>query len=286
MSCVRIVAFATFLALSHSAFASQDGPARKRTVTGDLRMHAAFPSKILGNAHDVVVWLPPDYAKEPNRRYPVFYMGDGQNLFNLETSFLPDQEWRVDEIATALVEARLIEPVIVVGVYNAGMDRANEYLPTRVQNNGGKVDPFGRFLVEEVKPLIDRTYRTKKGAGDTALGGSSFGGIMTLCVGLRYPNVFGKLAILSPSVWWDDRRVLKMVDALPKKTGQRVWVDIGTEEGADAVKNASLLADCLTAKGWRPGKDLAHVVDRGAKHNEIAWAGRMDSILMWLFHAK
>jgi predicted alpha/beta superfamily hydrolase len=246
-------------------------------------LHAAFRSEILGNARDIAVWLPPDYEKQPNRRYPVLYLGDGQNLFNLETSFLPDQEWRVDETVTALVEARLIEPLIIVGVANAGMDRANEYLPTRVGDNGGRVDRFGRFLVEEVKPMIDRTYRTKRGANDTGLGGSSFGGIMTLAVGMRHPNVFGKLAILSPSVWWDDRRVLKMVDAMPAKTRQRIWIDIGTDEGGEAVPNTALLRDRYVAKGWREGKDLAFFLDRGAKHNENAWAGRMDAILMWLF---
>lgn len=280
---VRIVAFATFLALSLTAFGQSPGPQRKRTVTGDLRLHSAFRSSVLGNAHDIVVWLPPDYAKAPNRRYPVMYMGDGQNLFNLETSFLPDQEWRVDEIATSLIDARLVEPMIVVGVYNAGMDRANEYLPTRVNNNGGRADLFGRFLVEEVKPMIDQTYRTKRGRGDTGLGGSSLGGIMTLSVGMKYPNVFGKLAVISPSVWWDDRRILKMVDAMPAKTRQKIWVDIGSEEGGNAASDAAMLRDRLIAKGWREGKDLAFVLDHGAKHNEIAWAGRMDAILMWLF---
>jgi len=259
---------------------------RPRTVTGDLRMHSAFRSVILGNIRDIVVWLPPDYATSPSRRYPVLYMGDGQNLFNLETSFLPDQEWRVDEIATALIEAKLVEPLIVVGVYNAGVDRANEYLPTRVQNNGGRVDRFGRFLVEEVKPMIDRTYRTKTGPGDTGLAGSSFGGIMTLSVGLQHPNVFGKLAAISPSVWWDDRHVLKMVGTLPRKTRQKVWIDIGTEEGDVNVRNTALLRDRFVAKGWRDGKDLAFVTDRGAKHNENAWAGRMDAILMWLFPSR
>lgn len=286
MSCVRIVAFATFLVFSVAAFGGAQGPVRKRTITGEVRLHGAFRSEFLRNAHDIVVWLPPDYEKQPTRRFPVLYLGDGQNLFNLETSFLPDQEWRVDETATSLVGARLIEPIIIVGVYNAGMDRANEYLPTRVRDNGGRVDQFGRFLVEEVKPMIDRTYRTRRGANDTGLGGSSFGGIMALSVGMRHPNVFGKLAVLSPSVWWDDRRILKMVDAMPAKTRQKIWIDIGTEEGEDTVKNTAMLRDRLVAKGWREGKDLAFIVDPGAKHHEIAWANRMDAILMWFFGTK
>jgi predicted alpha/beta superfamily hydrolase len=261
-------------------------PTRPRTVVGDLRVHEDFESKNLGNRHALRVWLPPGYEAEGKRRYPVLYLGDGQNLFNLETSYLPDQEWRVDEIATMLIEAELIEPIIVVGVDNAGRDRANEYLPTRVDGNGGRVDRFGKFLVEEVKPFIDRTYRTKPGAADTALGGSSFGGIMTLCVGLAHPKTFGKLAILSPSVWWDNRRVLKDVEALPRKTGQRIWIDIGTREGTGSVPNAKALHEAFAKKGWRSGRDLAQLVVSGAEHNERAWAGRMDAILLWFFRKR
>ncbi len=271
------------LAMLTSLAIAQEAPQRKRTVVGELRMHAGVRSQILGNQRDIAVWLPPDYAQNPNRRYPVLYMGDGQNLFNLETSFLPDQEWRVDEIATSLIQAGLVEPMIIVGVANAGADRANEYLPTRSRNMGGRVKEFGRFLADEVKPLIDQTYRTKRGPSDTGLAGSSFGGIMTLEVGLAHPSVFGKLAILSPSVWWDDRVVLKRVSALPKKTNQRVWLDMGTAEGEGALENAVQLKTNLVQKGWREGRDLAFFVDYNARHNENAWAGRMDTILMFLF---
>lgn len=277
-------ALSTFLlaSVATSGTIPQD-PVRKNTVTGELRLHGNFPSAILGRSRTLRVWLPPGYEAEPNRRYPVLYMGDGQNLFNLETSFLPDQEWRVDETATALIKAKLIEPVIVVGIDNAGMDRANEYLPTRVNNNGGKVADFGRALVEEIKPMIDRTYRTKTGAQNTAVAGSSLGGLMALHVGFQYPKVFGKLGAISPSVWWDDRQVLKAVDALPRATGQQIWTDIGSEEGPGAEPNTVALKERLVAKGWKEGKNLAFYLDLGAKHNERAWANRMGPILMWFF---
>jgi predicted alpha/beta superfamily hydrolase len=271
--------------LSGAAFGQGEAkpPQRPRTVTGDLRIVAKFHSEVLNNDRDIAIWLPPSYEQEPNRRYPVLYMADGQNLFNLETSFLPDQEWRVDEIATALIESGLIEPVIIVGVANGGMERGNEYLPTKVGQTGGRADLYGRFLVEELKPYIDHTYRTKTRAADTGLAGSSFGGVISMYLGTRYPNVFGKLAVVSPSVWWDNRVLLTYVDKLPRKPNQRIWLDIGTQEGEHSEADAAALRDHLIAKGWRLGRDLAYYRDFGAKHNENAWAGRMDAILMFLF---
>ncbi|AIE85104.1 alpha/beta hydrolase [Fimbriimonas ginsengisoli] len=291
MRYLRTTIFWATMLFAGATFAQTNGapaPQRSRTVTGDLRIVSKFHSNFLNNDRDIAIWLPPNYENEPKRRYAVLYMHDGQNLFNLETSYLPDQEWRVDEIATSLIEGGLIEPAIVVGVNNGGMERGNEYLPTRVRDTGGKADLYGRMLVEELKPFIDRTYRTKTKASDTGLAGSSFGGVITMYLGIKYPNVFGKLAVLSPSVWWDDRELLKEVDKIPRKTNQRIWIDIGTREGSEAtadrpVTDAIALRDHLVSKGWRQGKDLAFFKDFGAHHNEIAWAGRMDAILMFLF---
>lgn len=259
---------------------------RPRTITGDVRLHTHFHSRVLNNDRDLVVFLPPGYEKDAKRRYPVFYMHDGQNLFNLETSFLPDQEWQVDETSTELINSRLIEPVIIVGIYNAGAERGNEYLPTRARGMGGKADAYGEMLTKELMPFIDRTYRTKRGPSNTGLGGSSLGGFVTMYLGTRYPNVFGKLAVMSPSVWWNDRELLKYVDALPAKPKQRIWLDVGTREGDEperTVNDAVALRDHLVAKGWALGKELAFYKDFGAQHNERAWAGRMGMVLMYLF---
>lgn len=257
---------------------------RPHTITGDVRTHAAFESKFLGNKRDISVWLPPQYAKDPKRKFPVLYMNDGQNVFDFATSFVG--EWRADEVATGLIGAGMMEPIIIVAVPNAGADRGNEYLPTRVRNMGGKADLYGRFLYEELKPFIDRTYRTRTGPMDTGLIGSSLGGIVTLHLGLTEPSVFGKLGVVSPSVWWDDRLVLKSVAKLPSKTPNRIWLDTGSDESATAMKDAEDLRDALMAKGWRNGHDLAFYLDWGAKHNEAAWSGRLGAIFMYLFPAK
>lgn len=263
---------------------------RRPSIVGDVRPHLDFESKILGNKRHVWVYLPPGYETDRERRYPVLYIHDGQNVFDGSTSFIPNQEWRADEAAEALIRAKAVEPVIIVAVSNAGAARADEYLPTRrtFRNHemGGKADDYGRFLTDELMPEIERSFRAKKGPGETGLCGSSFGGVVTMYLGLNRPDVFGKLAVVSPSVWWDDRLLVKKVLALKDKHRQRIWLDMGTDEGADSVADATRLKDALVQKGWQEGRDLLFYIDSGAKHNEAAWSGRMDAILLFLFPAK
>jgi len=247
------------------------------TVVGTVRAHPAFESRILGNRRDVLVWLPPQYGTEPKRRFPVLYLHDGQNVFDAATSFAG--EWRADEAATALIGAKRMEPIIMVAVPNRGAERGDEYLWSRVGNMGGRGDLYGRFLAEELKPFVDRTYRTKRGPGDTGLIGSSLGGLITLHLGLTRPDVWGKLGVVSPSVWWNGREILREI----VRTPARIWLDVGTDESPDAERDARDLRDALLQKGWREGRDLAFDVDPGAKHDEAAWAGRIDSILTFLF---
>lgn len=264
---------------------------RKTSLTGQVIKVESFASTILGNQRPIWVYLPPDYDRETKRRYPVLYMHDGQNVFDGMTSYIPNMEWRADEAAESLIRAGLIEPLIIVGVANAGMDRGNEYLPTRAklgQNEvGGNADKYGKFLTEEVMPYINKTYRTKTSAADTGLCGSSFGGVITMHLGLTRSDKFGKLGVVSPSVWWDNRILVKSVEALKKKLPLKVWLDIGTDEGGPGpVLDAGSLKNALVEKGWIEGKDLAYFVDPGAKHNEAAWAGRIDAILLFLYRAR
>ena len=253
--------------------------AKAHTVVGHVQALPDFESKILGNRRDVLVWLPPQYDREPKRRFPVLYLHDGQNAFDAATSYAG--EWKADEAATALIGARRMEPIIMVAVPNMGAERGNEYLWSRDRNMGGRGDLYGRFLTDELKPAIDARYRTKTGPRDTGLVGSSLGGLITMHLGLTRPDVFGKLGVVSPSVWWNGREILGQVRRVPA----RVWLDIGTDESPSAEKDARDLRDALVRKGWREGRDLAFYVDPGAKHNEAAWSGRIDSILTFLFPA-
>lgn len=160
--------------------------------------------------------------------------------------------------------------------------RAERIVITRPPE-GGLGDAYGRMLVEEVKPFIERTYRTQAGPENTGLGGSSLGGLITLYLGLQYPDEFGVLLVASPSVWWDDQMILREVEALERKTAQRIWVDMGTAEGGGMLQGARLLREALEAQGWTEGDDLHYMEENGAAHNERAWAGRFGAMLRFAF---
>lgn len=258
-------------------------PAPEHTLTGEFRTHESFHSRHLEHDHTIVVALPPGYGNEEGRRYPVLYLHDGQNVFDRATSV--GEEWRVDETVHELVSKGEIAPLIVVGVWNTGVHRIDEYAPTSdpEKGGGGHADDYGKMLVQELKPFIDREYLTLPSAASTGLGGSSLGGLLTMHLGLRYPTVFSRLAVMSPSVWWDDRVILREVEALPSKLPQRIWLDSGTNEGEETITNSRALRDALVAKGWVEGQDLAYHEAEGGEHNERSWSERVPLMLKFLF---
>jgi len=263
-----------------------------------LRRHEQFHSEFLDHDRHVLVWLPPGYDSpsqddggtpvEPmsNRRYPVLYMHDGQNLFEPDTAFQKGEHWRVGETATELIEAGRVEPLIIVGIYNTGEARLKEYTPTDdVRLGGGHADAYGRMIIEELKPLIDREYRTRPDAANTGVGGSSLGGLVSLHLGLTHPAVFSKIAALSPSVWWDRKAILKTVRQSRSKPKLRLWVDMGTAEGHRGLDDARLLKAALVGLGFSDGVDLHYAEYEGATHSEQAWSERVGPMLEWLFPA-
>lgn len=255
------------------------------TLTGDFRLHGKFRSQFLPNDRNLIVYLPPHYDVHTERRYPVLYLHDGQNLFDGASSFVHGQEWGIDETAQQLIVAGEVEPLVIVGIYNTGEHRVEEYTPSvdpRLKK-GGQADLYGRLLVEELKPFIDSRYRTMTGPERTGLGGSSLGGLVSLCLALKYPAVFGKLMIMSPSVWWDGGIMLDRIRALPVKPSTRIWLDIGTKEGKNTIRNMREFRDTLTAKGWRLGDDLSYFEARNEQHNELAWGRRVGNALRFLF---
>jgi predicted alpha/beta superfamily hydrolase len=259
---------------------------KPKTLTGAFHTHESFHSRFLPTDRTVIVFVPPGYEGDDARRYPVLYLHDGQNIFDKATAF--SQEWGVDETAEQLIEAGTIEPLIIVGVYNAGEKRIDEYTPTHVEKKkaGGLADRYGQMLVQELKPFIDERYRTLPSAANTALGGSSLGGLVTMHLGLKYATAFGKLAVISPSVWWDNRVILREVAALPSKLPLRIWVDAGTGEGKNVTSDTRMLRDSLVAKGWSLDDDLKYHEAEGHGHDERSWAARMGDVLRYLFPAK
>jgi len=233
-----------------------------------------------GFSRPVTVYLPPGYDAGESR-YPVLYMQDGQNLFEPERAFIPGQHWRLNNAADLAISDRTAEPMVIVGVDHGGPGRIEEYTPTRdaARAAGGKAPEYERLLIENLKPLIDARYRTRP--DDTATGGSSLGGLVSLFLGLTRPDVFRRIAAMSPSVWWDNRAILNFVDRF-NGPRPRLWLDVGGREGRDTLRDARELRDRLVQKGWSDA-DLGFLEDSRGDHSERAWARRTQGMLEFLF---
>ena len=265
------------------------GPFGVRPVTAavsspHLERYADMSSRFLDRDRDVIVYLPPGYDAEPQRRYPVLYMHDGQNLFDPNTSFVRGQTWRLGEMADMLIAEGRVQPLVIVGVNHTGHGRIHEYTPTKDPRLGGGLGKaYGRLLVEDVKPFIDARYRTRPEREYTGLGGSSLGGLSTIYLGLRHADVFGLLAVMSPSVWWGRRAILRYVPKARPRPDTRIWLDMGTAESRYGVADARKLRNALVKAGWREDEDLAYSEVQGGTHSEFAWAQRVGDVLQFLF---
>ncbi|HJW96249.1 MAG TPA: alpha/beta hydrolase-fold protein [Thermoanaerobaculia bacterium] len=247
----------------------------RRLVIRNGRLEAITFAK-----RQITLYLPPGYDDHADRRYPVLYMQDGQNLFDPTRSFIPGQTWRLSEAADSLIAEFKARPMIIVGIDNSGAGRIDEYTPTHdaKRNVGGHADDYGRMLLEELKPHIDDTYRTLPDRAGTAVGGSSLGGLLSLHLALTRPQAFSAAAVMSPSVWWDNRVILDELDRFRGRP-PRLWLDTGGREGVEALKDVRLLRDRLKAKGF----DFRYHEDRRADHSERAWASRAPMMLEYLF---
>jgi predicted alpha/beta superfamily hydrolase len=245
-------------------------------------------SRILENDRRLLVYLPPGYDKATGR-YPVLYMHDGQNLFDAASSFVG--EWKADETADALIKAGKIRPIIIVGIENRGAERMNEYTPTHDARHGagGRAAMYAKFVLDEVKPFIDKTYRTLPDRANTAVGGSSLGGLVSLYMCAEHPDKIGLCAAVSPALQWDQLDLLTDLVMHPGAMKDvRLWLDMGTNEGPNpdiAVQNCASLAAALRKRGRVEGRDFIWRKVDGAAHNEAAWAERFGEILVFLFGA-
>jgi predicted alpha/beta superfamily hydrolase len=263
--------------------------ASEETPHPRLRMHCNFHSIYLPDDRDVIVYVPPGYDEEPERMYPVLYMHDGQNLFDGETSFVKGRTWQVREHADAAIESGEVEPLIIVGIYNTGGRRIAEYTPeANKQMGGGEADLYGLLLTRELMPWIASKYRVKSERDATGLGGSSLGGLVTLFLGLKHAECFGRLAVMSPSVWWNHKSILGYVNERAPQIWDRprMWLDIGDREGHKTMRDVEQLAKRLRANGWRPGETLHFELVRGGTHDEASWATRVRAMLSFLFPAQ
>ena len=275
--------------MSHQAMEWRDFTGS--TTTGTVKVLHDVPSPELGNTRDLLVYLPPGHASG-DRRYPVLYMHDGQNLFDAATSFAG--EWEVDETLERLAGEGL--EAIAVGLPNAGPARLDEYSPfVDHRHGGGKGVEYLAFVVNTVKPLIDASFRTRPGRESTGILGSSMGGLISLYAFLAHPEVFGLVGAMSPALWFARGAMLDHVRAAPYRPG-RIYLDTGTREiprrvldwmrfrrdHRDARGPTAQLHELLQRKGWRDGVDLLYVEERGAGHDEAAWRRRLPNALRFL----
>ena len=269
--------------ISVARWAEGKAPLPTSTMTGIIRVHLQFHSRFLENDRTLWVYLPPDYEQKPEKRYPVLYLQDGQNVFDSVTSFAG--EWQADETAEKCIRSGQIAPLIIVAIAN-NKQRIREYTPPGAQPNSqsGLSDRYARMLLEEIKPFIDRNYRTLKDRNHTAVGGSSLGGLVALYIATQYPHQIGKVAALSPSLWWNNRWMIRSIEQNPEPLKEcLLWIDIGSLEGSDAVKNVTILGDILGKTRPIENKQFIVKIFDGASHNEKSWANRLDEILQFLF---
>jgi predicted alpha/beta superfamily hydrolase len=263
---------------------------RAESATGDLRLHELH-SRIFHNTRFLRVWLPPGYDDPQNsaRVYPVFYLNDGQNLFESATSF-NGVEWGVDETADRLIREAAIPPLIVVGIDNTGKDRIREYMPHRslqpimLRAQGSR---YPSFLIKEVMSFVARTYRTATGPVNTGLGGSSLGALISLYTAAVRPGVFGRLLLESPSLWASNRQIIKQSRTV-RRWPERIFLATGTAEAGRPDRDRSVVDDVRELAGImrRAGLDDHHlhlVIEEGATHHESAWARRLPEALTFLF---
>lgn len=251
------------------------------TLTGTVEHLPGVRSRQLRNTRDLLVYLPPSYPTG-EKRYPVLYMLDGQNVFDVRTSTVA-QEWRADEAAEALA-ARGLE-VIIVAIAHGGPARSSEYVPFPTVMNGYKPrgEQHAAFVAKTVKGLIDKRYRTLPDAAHTGIVGSSFGGVASLYTATRYPEVFGFFGAFSPSLWVADQSLFPWVREHPVPSTMRAYLDMGDREGTGraekeyAIELTEEMADLL----HQQGAQVRFVRAENGWHNEDCWAQRFPSVLEW-----
>lgn len=245
-------------------------------ITGTVKYHRKLKWEGLQD-RDVVVWLPPGYDEHPDKRYPVLYMHDGQNMFDPQTSAF-GVDWQIDEAADSLIRNSYIKSVIIVGIYNTP-DRSFDYTP------GLKGYAYMNFIVNKLKPFIDSTYRTLPGREYTATGGSSLGGLISFMLFWIHSGVFSQAACISPAFKLRNIDFVSSVEeynGLKKKI--RIYIDngsVGLDESLQEGIDAMLLA--LKEKGYFEGDDLYYYKAPGAKHFESDWAERIWRPLIFMF---
>ena len=256
-----------------SIFTSLIINAQESTASKNVRIFEIF-SPELNIQKKIWVYLPKDYAYS-DKKYPVMYMHDAQNLFDAKTSYVG--EWEVDE-ALNKMNAQLI----VIGIEHGNEKRIDELTPYKNEKyGGGNGDNYLKFIVETLKPKVDNIYRTKPSAKNTALFGSSLGGLISFYGVLKYPEVFGKAGVFSPSFWFSDEIYTLMEQS--EKTKARIFLLCGDKEDETMVSNLKKMETLLDRNRCYCLKLNKTVIIEGGEHNEKLWKENFEQAVKWLF---
>jgi predicted alpha/beta superfamily hydrolase len=260
---------------------------RFTTATGQvITLIPAFQSALLGNSRAIYAYLPPSYQENTLARFPVVYMHDGQNLWAAHPEWaFGNTPWQVDTAFDTGAADGTIKEAIVIGIANTA-NRIAEYTPTvDATYGGGGADLYLRMIVEELKPTVDAALRTRTDAASTVMAGSSLGGLVTAHAGRTKPTVFGRIAALSPSTWWDNGVIITEVQGTPPAPNRplRVYLDSGDSgPGNDTVTLTTSLANAYLGVGYVAGSNFKHLIQPGASHNESFWAQRFPGAMQFV----
>lgn len=266
----------TLISLFVPKWGTNSKPVPHGQVTGTLKYHHNMSYENL-LSRDVVVWLPPNYDKDVNERYPVIYAHDGQNLFDPKSSTF-GFDWQIDEAADSLIRQKKMEPVIVVGIYNT-RNRSQEYMSFDTAYT------YMDFIVKKLKPFIDKTYRTKSDRNNTAVMGSSAGGTIAFMLHWVHNDVFGKAASISPAF-----KIFRydFVSPLVNNNSERKDLNLYIDDGGVGIDSMLLpgvnaMIKALKDNNYKENKNFVFNFYPKAEHNEKNWAERVWNPLLFMF---
>lgn len=267
----------------------EDDSSIEALIAGDLEIHEEFESEYLDHPRDILVYLPPFYHENPDKKYPVLYVNDGNNIFTSYPSPV-GQEWGIETEFENLLEEGLVEEFIIVGIGNSPA-RDDEYSPAFDEDEeaGGQAESTLDFIEFELIPFMETTYRVKKGAKQRAFLGSSLGGLLAFYAAFARPALFSQVACMSPSLWWANRFIEEEYLGDKEHPGVRIYMDMGGLEGEDdeecedGLLDTRAVVDILLDLGYVAGEDLLYHEDLDAQHDEVCWGARVHLPITFMF---
>ena len=252
----------------------------KSTATENVKIISEnFDVPQLKTTRRIWIYLPKDY-KTSRKKYEVFYLQDAQNLFDDATSYAG--EWQVDETLNKIFE-KTGKSVIVVGIDNGGEKRIEELSPFKnAKYGGGNGDNYVKFIVENLKPFIDKNYRTKPQRKYTTIGGSSLGALISVYAAVKYPETFGKVLAFSSAFWFNAKEMNEFISSSKVNLKQQKYYFIqGKHEDEDMEEQTNNVIKNLKSKKVK-SKNIFLKIDEDGKHNEMYWRREFEGAVLWL----